>query len=281
MLDQLKSKKYRHEFQVTFNHFRFIANMLLLRYAPKSFLDRRNVANTKLSDATILTLILLQVYLGITSQAKFYRLVKVLLPHLELINLSRFNRRSRQLLPVIQRIRLALAKRAECSDVAIIDSFPLRLCQNIRNRRVKIFTPYANIGFNATKRIWFYGFKVHVVMDLDGLILNYVVTKASVHDAKEAPELIQNCPCPYILADVGYVGRKLVRYFRQLGYYLWTPYRSNMKGAKVHNSRHLKKLRRRIESCFSSLDQYKVEENITRSLTGFQARLELIFLIHN
>lgn len=129
--------------------------------------------------------------------------------------------------------------------------------------------------------MWFYGFKIHMVMELDGTILNYVVTKASVHDTKAASELIDGCPCPEVLADVGYVGKQLVEQFAQEGYQLWTPYRSNKKGAKEHNSRHLKKLRRQIETCFSMLNQYKVEENTARTPSGFQTRLELIILLYN
>lgn len=53
-------------------------------------------------------------------------------------------------------------------------------------------------------------------MEIDGTILNYVVTKASVHNAKEAPELII---C--LLADVGYVGKKLIHQFEQDGHFLW------------------------------------------------------------
>lgn len=83
--------------------------------------------------------------------------------------------------------------------------------------------------------MWIYGFKVHVVMEIDGTILNYVVTKASVHNAKEAPELIM---C--LLADVGYVGKKLIHQFEQEGHFLWPSYRLSMKGAGQHNSRHLK-----------------------------------------
>ena len=45
---------------------------------------------------------------------------------------------------------------------------------------------------------------------MQGLILNYELTPASIHDAKAAPEVIENCPCPFIIADVGYVGKKLL-----------------------------------------------------------------------
>ncbi|MFR0555511.1 IS982 family transposase, partial [Loigolactobacillus coryniformis subsp. coryniformis] len=122
----------------------------------------------------------------------------------------------------------------------------------------------------------------HMVVTANGYILNYVITAASVHDAKVAPELISGCPCPNILADVGYVGKKLKTSFRALGYNLWTPYRSNMKGAKQHNKRQLKALRRTIESRFSILaQQFGIETNLTRSLFGFQLKIELTILVYN
>lgn len=280
MLGHLKFKKYAHHFQAKFYHLRYVMKILLQRYAPVAFLQRRNVKHTQVDDATLLALLLIQTDWGITSQAHFCRIIKQLLPRYALER-SRFNRRSRQLLPVLQCIRRCLTERCAYSDVAVIDSFPVPLCQNIRNQRVRIFQPFADIGYNATKRMWFYGFKVHVVMEADGLILNYVVTKASVHDYREALELIHGCPCPDVIADVGYVGRKLVQAFKKAGYLLWTPFRSNMRGAKAHNSRQLKKLRRRIESCFSSLNEHHVEQNVTRTCSGFQTLLELIILLYN
>ncbi|WP_143811787.1 transposase, partial [Oenococcus oeni] len=79
-------------------------------------------------------------------------------------------------------------------------------------------------GYNATKQMSFYGFKTHMLVTTDGYILNYVVTAASVHDTKVAVSLIDDCPCPIVLADVGYVGKRLGAEFKQLGYTLWTPY---------------------------------------------------------
>lgn len=52
-----------------------------------------------------------------------------------------------------------------------------------------------------------------MVTDTQGLILNYELTPASIHDAKAAPEVIENCPCPFVIADVGYVGKKAPAYF--------------------------------------------------------------------
>lgn len=281
MLDHNYSKQYHHQFQIIFRHWHCLMAFCLRQDGPTEFIHRRNADHTKMDDATVLTLMIIQVKWGITSQTRFYQIVKTLLPGLNLLERSRFNRRCRSLGPVLQRIRIMLTQRCQRSDIAIIDSFPVPLCQNIRNQRAKVFRDYANIGYNATKKMWFYGLKIHVVMEADGLILNYVVTKASVHDAREAPELITNCPCPLILADVGYVGQQLKHYFRAHGYELWTPYRANMRGADQHNSRQLKRLRRRIESCFACLNQDGAEHNLTRSLSGFQTRLELIIFVYN
>ena len=68
--------------------------------------------------------------------------------------------------------------------IAIVDSFPLPLCQSVRNHRASIFEGLADIGYNASKHLWFYGFKVHMLVTLSGYILNYIVTSASVHDIK-------------------------------------------------------------------------------------------------
>ncbi|MDM5143768.1 hypothetical protein ICE98_00839 [Lactococcus lactis] len=37
-------------------------------------------------------------------------------------------------------------------SVSIIDSFPIPLCQPIRNFKSKVLGDYANVGYNATKR---------------------------------------------------------------------------------------------------------------------------------
>ena len=144
----------------------------------------------------------------------------------------------------------------------IIDSFSVPVYQPIRNYRAKIFRGYANIGYKATKKIYFYGFKVHAIVSDDGYILDYVVTKASVHDARETVE-------------------ELHQQLKQMGYELWTPYRKNMTGAKKHNDHQLMAIRRTIESGFSLLTYYNTENNRARSLIGFQSRLEIAILAYN
>ncbi len=82
--------------------------------------------------------------------------------------------------------------------IVIIDSFPLSLCQPVRNYRTRIFNGLADIGCNASKNLWFYGFKVHMLVTLSGYILNYIVTPASVHDIRAVDDLLENCHHSYI-----------------------------------------------------------------------------------
>lgn len=63
------------------------------------------------------------------------------------------------------------------------------------------------------------------------------MTKASVHDARELPELITNVSPKnrLVLGDEGYIGKNMHNELRKQGYVIWTPYRRNMKDAKKHN----------------------------------------------
>ncbi|WP_405315239.1 transposase [Lactobacillus helveticus] len=134
-------------------------------YAPNSLKHRRNTDQIKLSDSSILAMLIWQAELGIESQRRFCRFF-VGLSH------SRFNRRARQLLPLIYLIRHTLNQEVDLSGkILIIDSFPVPVCQPVRNYRVKIFHDIADIGYKATKKVYYYGFKVHAIVSDDGYVL--------------------------------------------------------------------------------------------------------------
>ncbi|HEL2678297.1 TPA: IS982 family transposase [Streptococcus suis] len=250
-------------------------------YCPDSFKYRRNVGLVKVSDESILVLLLLQAELGMTSQRHFYTICH-LFPCGQLLERSRFNRRSKQLIWLVQLIRKAMSEMLPSDKLAIIDSFPLPLCQPVRNHRATIFKGLADIGYNASKHLWFYGFKVHMLVTLSGYILNYVVTPASVHDIKVVYELLEGCKQSVILGDLGYLSSELKKYLEQEGYHLWMPFRKNMTGAEEHNNWKVMTMRRTIETRFSELCRlFDIEHTLARSLAGLQLRMEQIILAHN
>ncbi|WP_029752465.1 IS982 family transposase [Streptococcus suis] len=250
-------------------------------YCPDSFKYRRNVGLVKVSDESLLVLLLIQAELGITSQRHSYTICH-LFPCGQLLERSRFNRRSKQLIWLVQLIRKAMSEMLPSDKLAIIDSFPLPLCQPVRNHRVTIFKGLADIGYNASKHLWFYGFKVHMLVTLSGYILNYVVTPASVHDIKVVYELLEGCKQSVILGDLGYLSSELKKDLEQEGYHLWTPFRKNMTGSEEHNNWKVMAMRRTIETCFSELCRlFDIEHTLTRGIAGLQLRMEQIILAHN
>lgn len=270
-----------HHLQWNLKQLSKICHQLYRNYCPDSFKHRHNISLSKVSDQSLLVLLILQAELGIKSQRHFYRICQ-LFPCGRLLERSRFNRQARQLIWLVQVIRQAMNTRISPDSIVIIDSFPLPLCQPVRNYRTRIFNNLADIGYNASKHLWFYGFKVHMLVTLSGYILNYVVTPASVHDIRAVNDLLENYRQPYIWADLGYLSKDLKDHLVQKGYHLWNPLRQNMEGAKQHNHWKLIAMRRTIETRFSELCAlFDVEHTLTRGLAGLQLRIEQIILAYN
>ena len=68
------------------------------------------------------------------------------------------------------------------NSIVIIDSFSLSFCQPVRNHWACIFHELGDIGYNFSKYLWFWGFKVHLLVTLSGYILNNIVTLVLAHD---------------------------------------------------------------------------------------------------
>ena len=211
-----------HHLQWNLKQLSKICHQLYREYCLDGLKHRRNISLSEVSDESLLVLLLLHAELGIKSQRHFYRICQ-LFPCGQLLERSRFNRRARQLIWLVQVIRQAMNTQISPGSIVIIDSFPLPLCQPVRNYRTRIFNDSVDIGYNASKHLWFYGFKVHMLVTLSGYILNYVVTPASVHDSRAVDDLLENCRQPYILADLGYLSKELKDHLILKGYHLWTP----------------------------------------------------------
>ena len=80
------------------------------------------------------------------------------------------------------------------------------------------------MAYNPSKKMWFYGFKAHMLVTLSGFIVNYGVTPASVYDRQVAKDLLENTTFPVVLADLGYLSKVLKQHLTRKGYCFWTPY---------------------------------------------------------
>ena len=68
--------------------------------------------------------------------------------------------------------------------VYVIDSFPVAVCDNIRIRRAKLYRDETCRGYQASKRRYFYGLKIHLMVTSAGQPVECVLTPGSVADAR-------------------------------------------------------------------------------------------------
>ncbi|VCU54101.1 hypothetical protein TTHN1_01900 [Thermus thermophilus] len=98
---------------------------------------------------------------------------------------SRFNRRLHALYPLLLPLLHLLAqvwKHLHQAQAYALDTFPLPACENIRAPRSRLFPDKAYRGFIPSKRVYFHGLKLHLLVD-DGKFVHEVnLTPGSFHD---------------------------------------------------------------------------------------------------
>lgn len=283
MLNQLYCKLNTLKFQSQLlNWYKFI-QPLYEHYVPYSIRHRRNVQHCKLDDVSVISLLCWQVELKITSQLRFYSFLQNnVFSDGALPERSRFNRVCNNAFCFLQWIRIGILKQHTSNPkYTIIDSLPLPLCQPIRNKRAKVLKNYANIGYNATKKQYYYGIKGSFEVGCDGHIWAYTLSRASIHDIKMVTALLKQYKCSYVLADQGYLSKKLKFLLRKQGIWFWTPLRKNMKKNASENDVYLKRKRKYIETVFSKLvSLFDIERIRVQSIKGFRLRLEQCLLVY-
>ncbi len=96
----------------------------------------------------------------------------------------------------------------KCTGVSFVDSTPLRVCRNQRIHMHKVFRGIAQRG--KCSMGWFFGFKLHLICNEKGELLNFMITPGDVDDRKPLEykafvEFIYG----KLVADKGYIGKNL------------------------------------------------------------------------
>lgn len=93
-------------------------------------------------------------------------------------------------------------------------------------------------------------------------------------------EVLACFPTETVLGDKGYLGKALQERLKSKGVELITPLRKNMKQSKI-NFPHFAKRKKVIERVFSFLANLGAERSKSRSIQGFQLRLEMLILAYS
>ena len=118
----------------------------------------------------------------------------------------------------------------ECTGISFVDSTPIRVCKNKRIKRNKVFKDVATVGKSTMG--YFYGFKLHLIVNDKGEILNFVITQANVDDREplKNERFIESIKGK-LYGDKGYLSKELTNILFVDGLHLITNIRNNMKNS--------------------------------------------------
>ena len=162
----------------------------------------------------------------------------------------------------------------DCSGLSFIDSTAIEVCLSQRIRSHKVFAGLAERGKTSTG--WFFGFKLHLVINDRGELLNVLLTPGNVDDRKPVPKLVRKL-FGKLFGDKGYISKPLYDLLRQtIGVQLVTKLRSNAKNRLPMTLMDRILLRKRaiIESVIDQLKNIsQIEHSRHRSVTNFMVNL--------
>lgn len=243
---------------------------------------KRTGPKPKFSDLEVITLACTAEVLAIDSENLLFKKLNALDPSEQFPNLidrSQFNVRRRKLKPYINQIRNNLVSLlVENEDTFIVDSIPVEICRFVRAPRAQIcrenYETAPNFGYCASQGRRYFGYKLHSVCSVAGVITSFDMTKANVNDVSYLHEVKNQYSNCRIIGDRGYLSYSIqIDLFETVNVKLETPMRKNQKNFKPHPYIYAR-CRKRIETVFSQLcDQFSFRRNYAKSFSGLSTRI--------
>lgn len=160
------------------------------------------------------------------------------------------------------------------TGISFIDSTPIRVCKNKRIKRNKVFKEIATTGKSTIG--YFFGFKLHIVINDKGELLNFMITQGNVDDREPLKNKnFVNELKGKMFADKGYISKELSNILFINGLHLITSIRNNMKNVLMEvKDKILLRKRSVIETVNDELkNMCQVEHSRHRSFGNFLTNL--------
>jgi Transposase DDE domain. len=161
-----------------------------------------------------------------------------------------------------------------CTGISFVDSTPIRVCKSKRIKNNKVFKGIATTGKSTMG--WFHGFKLHIIINDKGEILNFTITQANIDDrAPLKKKSFLDKIYGKLYADKGYIGKDLMQLLFADGLHLITHIKNNMKNSLMTMSdKILLRKRSVIETVNDELKNIcQVEHSRHRSFTNFLSNI--------
>jgi len=230
----------------------------------------------RMTDSEVITIMLL-FHLGQFRNLKHFYLFYVK-EHLckefpDAVSYNRFVELQRKaVFPMVLFLKLCCL--GKCTGLSFIDSTPIRVCHTKREHYNKVFKGMAEKGKSTIG--WFYGFKLHLVINDKGEILEFMLTQGNVDDREPLKnKSFHDKIFGKLIGDKGYICQSLFEQLFINGIHLMTKLRKNMKNCLILMNDHILLRKRAVIECVN--DELKnicqIEHTRHRSFDNFITNL--------
>jgi hypothetical protein len=202
-------------------------------------------------------------------------------PALARVHRTTFVRQAANLWRVKQLLHERLARRLAGDDpLWLVDSLPIDACQFARATFCQRFAGQADYGYCHLRKRTFYGFRLHLRVSRDGVLLGYQLASARVSEKAVLPEL--GLPAGSVgIGDRNYWSPELRERLASGGVTLLAPYYQKSRDPDRHRSAKLSRVRYRIETSNGQLaERYGIKRTWAKDLWHLCHRLIRKILSH-
>jgi hypothetical protein len=237
----------------------------------------------RLSDAELITLVVLQALLGFTSEARWLRYadahLRAMFPYLP--TQSGYNKRVRAAAAMLRAVCAHLVGRCSRStdDLWVVDSTPVECGRSRETAKRSDLAGWAEYGYCASHSRYFWGLRLHLLCTACGLPVAFALTGAKADERHTLlgmfaadPNLLTSRRRQTLIADKNYYGKQFEAELVGAGIALLRPARQGEKTRA--GQRFFKPLRQVIESINNTFKaQLDLERHGGRTIAGVAARV--------
>jgi Transposase DDE domain len=207
------------------------------------------------------------------------------IPHM--LSKSRFSRRLHRVKEIFILLFDLLAqtwKTLNIDSIYIIDSVPIAMCDNIRIRRSKIYRDEKYRGYKASKKRYFYGLKIHLMVTSDGQPVECFLTHGGFGDVDALKYYAYELPDGSVIyADKAYNDYEIEDLLKEVDHIALMPMRKkNSKRVLPPSVTFVQAYyRKRVETAGSLIEQLIPKSIHAVTSQGFELKVALFVLAYS
>ena len=204
------------------------------------------------------------------------------IPHM--LSKSRFSRRLhriKEIFIIFFNLFAQTWKTLNTDAIYVIDSIPIAVCDNIRIRRSKIYSHEDFRGYQASKKRYFYGLKIHLMVTQDGQPVECFLTPGGFGDVDALKYYAYELPHGAIIyADKAYNDYEIEDLLKEVNHIQLLPMRKkNSKRALTPSISFVQSYyRKRVETAGSLIVQLLPKSIHAVTSQGFELKVALFVI---